>query len=91
MKLVEMDPHVTYLEQLAEDDGPVVLINQFTVAPEDIERFLEIWADDASFMQHLGRAFRSPEFQARIAHYPSGAVTAPHVFKKVAVQGVCDE
>jgi heme-degrading monooxygenase HmoA len=28
-----------------------VLINEFNVAPEDSERFLEVWADDAVFMK----------------------------------------
>ncbi len=37
----------------------------------------------------LGQAFRSPEFQARVTHYPDSTVTAPHVFKKVAVPGIC--
>jgi len=51
MRLREMDNHVTYLQQLHEDDGPVVLVNQFNLAPEDTERFLEVWADDAAFMK----------------------------------------
>jgi heme-degrading monooxygenase HmoA len=46
-----MDEHVTYLQQLREDDGQVVLINQFNVSPEETERFLEVWADDAAFMK----------------------------------------
>ena len=37
----------------------------------------------------LGRAFSSPEFQARVARYPDSTVAAPHVFKKVAVPGIC--
>jgi Antibiotic biosynthesis monooxygenase len=37
----------------------------------------------------LGRAFSPPEFQARVAHYPGSTVAAPHVFKKVAVSGIC--
>jgi heme-degrading monooxygenase HmoA len=37
----------------------------------------------------LGAAFRSPEFQASVARYPEDAVAAPHVFKKVAVAGIC--
>jgi heme-degrading monooxygenase HmoA len=119
MTLREMDEHVTYLRQLQEDDGQVVLINQFNVEPEDAERFLDVWADDAAFMKQqpgfistqlhrgtagsstfvnvavwesaraLGRAFGSPEFRARAARYPDGAVAAPHVFKKVAVPGIC--
>jgi heme-degrading monooxygenase HmoA len=51
MRRREMDERTTYLEQLQEDHGPVVLINQFNVAPEEAERFLEVWADDAGFMK----------------------------------------
>ena len=119
MPLREMDDHVTYLQQLQEDTGPVVLINPFTVAPDDAARFIEAWTDDAAFMKQqpgfisaqlhqgtagsatfvnvavwesaraLGQAFSSPEFQARVARYPDSTVAAPHVFKKVAVPGIC--
>jgi heme-degrading monooxygenase HmoA len=119
MPLREMNDHVRYLQQLQEDTGPVVLINQFNVAPEDAAHFIEVWTDDAAFMKQqpgfistqlhqgtagsatfvniavwesaraLGRAFSSPEFQARVAHYPDSTVAAPHVFKKVAVPGIC--
>lgn len=51
MRLREMDEGTTYMQQLREDTGPVVLINQFNVGPEDVERFLEVWADDAAFMK----------------------------------------
>ena len=37
----------------------------------------------------LGRAFGSPEFQARAARYPDSTVAAPHVFTKLAVPGIC--
>jgi len=37
----------------------------------------------------LGRAFGSPEIQARAARYPDSTVAAPHVFTKVAVPGIC--
>ena len=119
MRLREMDDQVTYVEQLQHDDGPVVLINQFNLAPSDAERFLEVWADDAALMKQqpgyisaqlhrgtagsttfvnvavwetagaLGRAFSSPEFQARAARYPERTVAAPHVFTKIAVPGIC--
>jgi heme-degrading monooxygenase HmoA len=46
-----MDERTTYMEQLQADDGPVVLMNEFNVAPEDVDRFLEVWADDAAFMK----------------------------------------
>jgi heme-degrading monooxygenase HmoA len=52
MQLREMDERVTYMQQLQEDrGGPVVLINVFNVTPEDAERLLEAWADDAAFMK----------------------------------------
>jgi heme-degrading monooxygenase HmoA len=51
MKLREMDERITYMQQLQEERAPVVLINQFNVAPSDVERFLEVWAEDAAFMK----------------------------------------
>ncbi len=120
MRVREMDEHVTYLQQLQEDDGQVVLINEFSVPCEKTDPFLEAWAEDAAFMkgqpgfvstqlhrgtggsstfvtvavwesaQALGQAFRSPEFQQHAACYPEDTVAAPHVFKKVAVPGICD-
>ncbi len=51
MKLRELDDKVSYLQQLQDDEGEVVLINQFNLAPEDAEPFLEVWADDAAFMK----------------------------------------
>jgi heme-degrading monooxygenase HmoA len=51
MELREMDEHTTYMQQLQQDTGPVVLINQFNVAPDDVEQFLDVWADDAAFMK----------------------------------------
>jgi heme-degrading monooxygenase HmoA len=46
-----MDEQVTYMQQLQQEDGPVVLINQFNVAPAEAERLLEVWSDDAAFMK----------------------------------------
>ncbi|MGH3485672.1 MAG: antibiotic biosynthesis monooxygenase family protein [Nocardioidaceae bacterium] len=119
MQLRELDERVTYVQQLQEDDGPVVLINQFNISPADVDSFLTVWADDATFMKRqpgfistqlhrgtagsttfvnvavwesaraLGAAFRSAEFQERAARYPDDAVAAPHVFRRVAVPGVC--
>jgi len=51
MQLHEMDDRVDYRQQLGHDDGPVVLINQFNVAPEDVGHFLDAWAEDAAFMK----------------------------------------
>jgi heme-degrading monooxygenase HmoA len=51
VQLQEMDERVTFREQLQQDTGPVVLINRFNVAPEDAERLLQAWAEDAAFMK----------------------------------------
>src|SRR5262245_56753075 len=51
MKLRQVDEHTTYVQQLTHESGPVVLINQFNVAPDDVERFLDVWAHDAAFMK----------------------------------------
>ena len=44
-----------------------------------------IWDSVADFRA----AFSNPEFQQELSHYPSSAVTAPHLFKKIAVQNCC--
>ena len=49
--LAEMDPRVSFAEQLRQETGPVVLVNTFTVAPEEAERFLAVWAEDAAYMK----------------------------------------
>lgn len=119
IQLTEMDEHVSFFAQLEQDTGPIVLINKFNVAEQDVQALLDAWADDAAWMKQqpgyistqlhrgiagsttfinvavwesakaLGQAFRSPEFQARVAHYPESSVTSPHVFQKLAVPGIC--
>lgn len=39
-KLIEMDPKVTVFEQMDVEGGAVILINTFTVDPEEVDRFL---------------------------------------------------
>jgi heme-degrading monooxygenase HmoA len=119
LQRTEMDEKVSFFAQLAQETGPVVLINQFNVAEEDVQALQDAWASDAAWMKQqpgyistqlhrgiagsttfinvavwesansLARAFGSPEFQARIAHYPGSTVTAPHLFTKMAVPGIC--
>jgi hypothetical protein len=50
-----MDDPVTYPQQLEDDTGPVVLINQFNVAPEGAERLLEARSEDAAYMRRQPR------------------------------------
>jgi heme-degrading monooxygenase HmoA len=54
-RFVEMDDRTTLLAQMEQEYGNVILINEFTVEPEDEEQFLKAWAADAAVMkQQLG-------------------------------------
>lgn len=44
-----------------------------------------VWDSVADFRA----AFSDPEFQSALSHYPSSAVTAPHLFQKIAVPNCC--
>ena len=37
----------------------------------------------------LKKAFNNPDFQSKLLEYSAGTVASPHLFKKVAVQGIC--
>ncbi|WP_282153873.1 antibiotic biosynthesis monooxygenase family protein [Ruegeria atlantica] len=47
----EMDKVVTLADQMQAEEGPVVLINVFTVDAKDEEALLKAWAHDADFMK----------------------------------------
>ena len=38
---------------------------------------------------HFRAAFGKPEFQAQLGHYPEGMIASPHLFRPVAVSGIC--
>lgn len=119
-KLVEMDERVVFAEQMNEDDtGPVILINNFNVGPDEVDEFLkafaatdrvlkrqpgyisaqlhrgiagscvflnyEVWESAKQFNQ----AVSNSEFRSSIVGLPPSTVMSPHLFKKVAVPGVC--
>jgi heme-degrading monooxygenase HmoA len=117
---VEMDERTPLSAQMeANEVGPVVLINQFTVEPAEADQLLQAWAADAAWMKqqpgfistqlhrgiagsrvfinyavwestaHFTRAFVNPQFQSKLGHYPPSAVASPHLFRKVAVPGIC--
>jgi heme-degrading monooxygenase HmoA len=44
-----------------------------------------VWESVADFRA----AFANPEFRARLAEYPESATASPHLFRPVAVPGVC--
>lgn len=50
-KFVEMDDKSKISAQMEQENGPVILINQFTVEPEDAAQFLKLWAEDAAIMK----------------------------------------
>lgn len=115
----EMDATVTLAEQMADEGGPVILINTFVVAPDEADRLLETWTRDGAVMKrqpgfistqlhrgiagsgtflnyavwesaaHFRAAFGNPEFRAQLGAYPEGATISPHLFRKVAVPGMC--
>jgi heme-degrading monooxygenase HmoA len=44
-----------------------------------------VWESTESFRL----AFANPEFQSKLADYPPSVVGSPHLFRKVAVPGIC--
>ena len=48
---VELDAIVTLADQMDADEGPIVLINLFTVDAADEEALLAAWSHDADFMK----------------------------------------
>jgi heme-degrading monooxygenase HmoA len=80
-KREELDAHVTYAEQLEQAAGPVVLINIFSVPPDDAERFPDLWRENAAYMK------RQPGFISSQLHRGlagSGAFVNVAVWESVA-------
>ena len=51
-ELKELNDHVGLGSQLqSSDEGPVVLVNVFTVDPADQEAMVAAWRDDALYMK----------------------------------------
>ena len=44
-----------------------------------------VWESAGDFRRASGK----PEFRANLAHYPASVVASPHLFRKVAVPGIC--
>jgi heme-degrading monooxygenase HmoA len=40
-------------------------------------------------VEHFKQATSDPAFRSALAHYPESTVASPHLFRKVAVPGVC--
>lgn len=121
IKLVEMHEKVTVFEQMESNVDSVILINKFNVKPDEVNRFLKDWAEDATYFkqqpgfisaqlhrgiggscvfvnyavwestEHLKRAFNSPEVQSKLERYSPSVVASPHLFKKIAIPGICED
>jgi heme-degrading monooxygenase HmoA len=119
VKIVEMDEDVTLKSQLEEDVGSVILLNKFTVRPEDVDQFLKLFAATTEMFkqqpgfisaqlhrgiggsstffnyvvwesaEHFRWAFNRPEFRSSMADLLPNTVMSPHLFKKVAIPGIC--
>ncbi len=46
-----LDEHVPIQQQLGATASPAVLINIFTVAPQDVDGLLAAWEHDANWMK----------------------------------------
>jgi quinol monooxygenase YgiN len=51
LQRTELDERVGLADQLAEEVGPVILVNTFKVAPEDVDELLQAWAADAALLR----------------------------------------
>lgn len=114
-----MDDKVPINTQLEEDAGAVILMNKFSVSPDEVDEFLKIFAETTEFFKrqpgfisaqlhqgiagsttfinyviwesasHFKEAFNMPEFRSNMANVLPNTVMSPHLFKKVAVPGIC--
>jgi quinol monooxygenase YgiN len=121
VKIIEMDENVTLKSQLEEDVGPVIVLNKFTVKPEDVDEFLKVFSEITKMLkqrpgfisvqlhrgignsstffnygvwesaEHFKHAINSPEYRSRTAELLPNTTMSPHLFKKVAVPGICVE
>lgn len=51
LQLKELDPKITLANQMQANEGPVVLINVFTVDPADEDAMIKSWSQDAELMK----------------------------------------
>ena len=68
-RLKEMDERITLRDQMAQEVGPVTLINTFTVNPDELDGLMQAWASDAALMK------RQPGFISTQLHRGVGGST----------------
>jgi hypothetical protein len=68
LQRMEMDERVPLGDQLAEEVGPVTLINTFKVAPEDADALLAAWAADAAYLKTKPAACQATDSFPKQSH-----------------------
>jgi hypothetical protein len=81
-KLVEMDERVSIFAQMEENVGSVILIDKFSVAPEDFDSFLKGWATEAEKFKE------QPGFISTQLHKGIGENLSLHNYTRVLVRAV---
>ena len=91
---VEPDDVDQFLKQWAADSAimkrqPGFISAQLHRGIGDSSVFINyaIWESTELFK----KAFDNPEFQSSIEEFPAGTEASPHLFKKVAVPGICGD
>ena len=51
LKFAELDGRVSLSQQMATEEGPVVLANVFTVDPEEVDALVNAWTVDANILK----------------------------------------
>lgn len=51
MQFRELEPRATIGSQLSDAGGPLVLLNVFTLEPQDAEAFLKAWSAESDFFR----------------------------------------
>lgn len=65
VKIANLDDTISIIDQLGEDDSPVVLVNIFTVDQDEADSLIEAWTRDAEFMKRQ-RGFISTQLHRGI-------------------------
>ncbi len=89
---LDKEDEATFL-QVWEDDAafmkaqPGFISTQLHRAIGDSPTYLNyaVWQSTADFRA----AFTHPTFHGKLSAYPSSSVATPHLFRKVAVPGIC--
>ena len=51
VKLASLDDNISIIDQLGENESPVVLVNVLTADPSEADNVMAAWTRDAAFMK----------------------------------------